>query len=174
MAPVRNLPTMQQGATLIVALVFLLVLTVAGITAVRFTTFEERMASNSQFRNQNFQQAQSEIRAQLLAFNTNLANRAPLLAAMGNNIAPREAADLLADPSLNALPTTTKLPQALTAKMASGIEDTTVRYTQEKPCEDGSNVEKFSCIAFELNAQAGEDDQAYSWQSQGITFQNNK
>ena len=176
MAPVRNLLQMQQGATLIVALIFLLVLTVAGITAVRFATFEERMASNSQFRNQNFQQAQSELRAQLLAFNTNLANRAPLLVAMGKATAPRDAADLLADPSLNALPATTKLPLGLTAKMESGMVDAKnyVRYTQEKPCEDGSNVEKFSCIAFELSAQAGTADQAYSWQSQGITFQNNK
>src|SRR5690554_7337500 len=40
----------QRGASLIVALVFLLVLTAAGLTAVRFATLEERMASNAQDR----------------------------------------------------------------------------------------------------------------------------
>ena len=168
----------QQGATLIVALVFLLVLTVAGITAMRFSTFEERMASNSQFRNQVFQQAQSEIRAQLLAFNTNLANRAPLLLAMGKAVAPRDAAALLADPSLKSLPITAREPQALALKMTGTgdniVDANTVRYVQEGPCDDGSSAEKFVCIGFEMSARAETAGGSYSSQSQGMSFQNNK
>ena len=169
----------QQGATLIVALVFLLVLTVAGVTAMRFSTFEERMASNSQFRNQVFQQAQSEIRAQLLAFNTNLANRAPLLLAMGKGVAPRGAADLAADPSLKSLPVTARLTQDLDPRMtATGDNIVTaankVRYVQEGPCDDGSSAEKFVCIGFEMSTRAETAGGSYSSQSQGLNFQNNK
>lgn len=167
----------QQGATLIVALVFLLVLTVAGVTAMRFSTFEERMASNTQFRNQVFQQAQSEIRAQLLAFNTNLANRAPLLVAMGKSVAARDSDALLADPSLNSLPTTAREVQALTPKMdATGdnIASNTVRYVQEGPCDDGSSAEKFVCVRFEMSARAETAGGSFSSQSQGLSFQNNK
>lgn len=177
MRQLNRLSRAQKGATLIVALVFLLVLTVAGVTAMRFSTFEERMASNTQFRNQVFQQAQSEIRAHLLAFNTNLANRAPLLAAIGRAIAPRDAAALLADPSLKSLPTTARLTQSLTPRMnAAGdnIDSATVRYTQEGPCDDGSSAEKFVCVRFEMSALARTDGGSFSSQSQGLSFQNNK
>ena len=165
----------QQGATLIVALVFLLVLTVAGVTAMRFSTFEERMASNTQFRNQVFQQAQSEIRAQLLAFNTNLANRAPLLLAIGQSVSSRDAAALLADPSLKSLPITARNPQTLTAQMSTdNIAATSVRYVQEGPCDDGSSAEKFVCVRFEMSARAETAGGSFSSQSQGLNFQNNK
>ncbi|WP_339080123.1 PilX N-terminal domain-containing pilus assembly protein [Pseudomonas sp. TMP9] len=168
----RNLHTQsrtQKGATLIVALVFLLVLTIAGVTAMRFSTFEERMASNSQFRNQVFQQAQNELRAQLLAFNTNLANRAPLLLAI--NQPAETSANLTALPML---PKTSRLAQAVTPITGTLAASNTVRYTQEKPCDDGSSVERFICIDFEMNARAELESGTYSWQSQGITFQNNK
>lgn len=157
----------QQGATLIVALVFLLVLTAAGVTAMRFASIEERMASGSQFRNYTFQLAQSEIRSQLLAFNQTLANRAPLLLAMNKPL----SSDL---PS--SLPTGTRDPQLITPRMTSNIStaNNTIRFTAELPCEDGSNVEKFSCISFEMNVTAETPSGANSWQSQGLTFQNNK
>ncbi|WP_439887516.1 pilus assembly PilX family protein [Pseudomonas sp. MBLB4123] len=165
----------QVGATLIVALVFLLILTMAGVTAMRFSTFEERMASNTQLRNQTFQQAQSELRAQLLAFNANQANIDPLLQAMGKGVAPRQPADLLADPTLASLPTTTLLPIKITPKMSNiNADKNTVRFTQDKICDDGSSVEKFVCISYEMNTTAELAGGTYSWQSQGITFQNNK
>lgn len=165
----RNLltpPHIQQGATLIVALVFLLVLTIAGVTAMRFSTFEERMASNTQFRNQVFQQAQNELRAQLLAFNTNLANRAPLLLAM-NKPAETNTASL-------GLPITARQAQLVTPITGAQAAANTVRYTQQKICEDGSSAERFTCIDFEMNARAELASGTYSWQTQGITFQNNK
>ena len=157
----------QQGATLIVALVFLVVLTAAGITAMRFASVEERMASNSQFRNQTFQLAQSEIRAHLLAFNQNLANRAPLLLAMNQPLSNSLPSNL---------PVGTKDPQTINARMGAGIDAqaNSVRFTTERPCDDGSNVEKFSCLSFEMNVTATTASGANSWQSQGLTFQNNK
>jgi Tfp pilus assembly protein PilX len=168
----RNLltqPRTQKGATLIVALVFLLVLTIAGVTAMRFSTFEERMASNTQFRNQVFQQAQNELRAQLLAFNTNLANRAPLLLAI--NQPTETSANLTALPML---PKTSRQAQTIVPITGTLAASNTVRYTQEKPCDDGSSVERFICLDFEMNARAELESGTYSWQAQGMTFQNNK
>lgn len=172
----RNLPTdsrSQKGATLIVALVFLLVLTIAGVTAMRFSTFEERMASNTQFRNQVFQQAQNELRAQLLAFNTNLANRAPLLAAMAFKGSSKTAEEVTALKNVG-LPATSGATVAITPITGTQSASNTVRYVQEKPCEDGSSVERFICIDFHMEARAELDSGTYSWQAQGMTFQNNK
>lgn len=158
----------QQGATLIVALVFLVVLTIAGVTAMRFTSLEEGMAGSSQFRNQAFQVAQSEIRAQLLAFNASLANRAPLLAAMSSP-------ETTTRPS--SLPVGTRDPVLLSPRLGNSNISTpnnTVRYTSERICEDGSNAEKFTCLSFEMNVQTNLPSGANSWQNQGLTFQNNK
>lgn len=185
MAAACNLQQKQQGATLIVALVFLLVLTVAGITAVRFATFEERMASNAQFRNQNFQQTQSEVRAQVLYFITPIGRtmlvktrNAALNEHKANGVPPSWSSSiLLADPTLRSLPTTAGPRLQITpilSNMQNQSSKSYIRYGYEHPCEDGSNVEKFTCISFELSAQAGADDQAYSRQLQGLTFQNIK
>ena len=55
-------PADQQGAALMVGLMLLLVLTVAGISTMRNTTFQERMAANAQFHTTTFQGAESAIR----------------------------------------------------------------------------------------------------------------
>ncbi|WP_397376925.1 PilX N-terminal domain-containing pilus assembly protein [Pseudomonas sp.] len=159
----------QTGATLIVALIFLLVLTIAGVTAMRFSTFEERMASNTQFRNQVFQQTQNELRSQLLAFNASLANRAPLLAAMNQ---PRESVENLAE--LPMLPSSSRQAVLLTPITGAQTADNTVRFTREVMCDDGSSIPDFVCMDFELNAKTELESGTYSWQTQGIMFQNNK
>jgi len=51
----------QKGMALIVGLVFLLVLTIIGVTSLRTTTLEERMASNLQQKTIAFQDAESRI-----------------------------------------------------------------------------------------------------------------
>ena len=169
----HSLPAPQRGATLIVALIFLLVMTAAGVTAVRFATFEERMASNAQFGNQMFQQAQSELRAHMLEFNTNVALRAPLLRAKDEGIAPRTPAALAANPTLNALPTTARLPTALAVKTQDiRTADNTVRFAVESPCP-GSSVGLFTCLHFEMQTVA-EVGTANSWQTQGITYEASK
>jgi Tfp pilus assembly protein PilX len=164
------LPAAQRGATLLVALIFLLVMTAAGVTAMRFATFEERMTSNTQFGNQMFQQAQSEIRAHMLDFNTNVALREPLLRAKDQNLAPRDDASLAANPTLRSLPATAKLPFALAVKTQNiDIDANEVRFAVETLCP-GSSAEKFSCLNYEIQvvAQLGT---ANSRQTQGITYE---
>lgn len=163
-------PSSQQGATLIVALIFLLVMTAAGVTAVRFATFEERMTSNTQFSNQMFQQAQSELRAHMLEFNTNVALRAPLLLAKDQNLAIRDTAALAANPTLKSLPETARTPIDLAIKTQNiRATDNTVRFAVETLCP-GSSAEKFSCLHFEMQTIA-ELGTANSWQTQGITYE---
>lgn len=53
----------QQGGTLIVGLIFLLVLSVIGVTGMNVTSMEERMARNARDRDLAFQAADSALRA---------------------------------------------------------------------------------------------------------------
>lgn len=153
---------MQQGATLLVALVFLLAMTAAGVTAVRFATFEERMASNTQFSNQMFQQAQSELRAHMLTFNTNVALRAPLLVAKDHT--PMQEADS----TLALLPKTARVPIPLDVK-TNNITSNSVGFVVETLCP-GSSAGKFTCLHFEMQATAAVGT-ASSSQTQGITYE---
>lgn len=54
--------TVQRGAALIVALVMLLAMTLLGVTAVRNTTLQERMAGNLRDSNLSFQAAERALR----------------------------------------------------------------------------------------------------------------
>ena len=58
MPPLRN---GQAGATLIVGLVLLLVLTVVGVSGMNTATMEVAMAANTQFQQDAFQQAEDAI-----------------------------------------------------------------------------------------------------------------
>lgn len=157
-----SLPATQRGATLIVALAFLLIMTAAGVTAMRFATFEERMTSNTQFGNQMFQQAQSEIRSHMLNFNTSVALRAPLLLAKDSPaLTPAEA-------EAASLQKTARIPILLGVNRAL-ITSNTVGFAVELPCP-GSSAEKFSCLHFEINTLAAQGT-ASSRQTQGITFE---
>jgi len=164
--------SLQRGASLIVALIFLLVLTAAGITAVRFATLEERMASNTQFRAMAQQLAQSEIRAQLQLFNGGAAGRAPLLSAQG------AAAHALSDEQreILALPATSRQPVAPDAVIDSDAADFSrhdVRFLRQAPCEDGSSTKLFTCTFFEVATTARMNGGAESSQHQGIVFMSN-
>lgn len=163
----------QRGASLIVALIFLLVLTAAGITAVRFATLEERMASNAQFRNMAQQLAQSEIRAQLQRFNSSAAGRAPLLQAEG------AGAHGLSDAQreILALPATSKAPAALDAVIDSAEADFprhSVRFLRQGVCEDGSSTKLFTCTYYDVATTARMSGGAESSQNQGIVFMSNQ
>jgi type IV pilus assembly protein PilX len=52
----------EHGAVLIVALVFLVIMTVLGVTAMRTTTLQERMAGNVRDSNLAFQSAEAALR----------------------------------------------------------------------------------------------------------------
>lgn len=53
----------ERGAALVVALVFLLLMTVLGVTSMRTTTLQERMAGNLRDNNLAFQAAEAALRA---------------------------------------------------------------------------------------------------------------
>lgn len=163
----------QRGASLIVALVFLLVLTAAGLTAVRFAALEERMASNAQFRTMAQQLTQSEIRAQLRAYNTSAAGRKPLLDA--ENAGPHG----LSETQLTrlALPDTAGAPVALNAVIQTQEADFpqhNVRFLSRGICEDGSSTDLFTCTRYEVNTTARLNSGAESSQTQGIVFMSNQ
>lgn len=52
----------QSGATLVVALIFLVIIVGVSLTSIQTTSIEERMASNSRERNQAFQAAETGLR----------------------------------------------------------------------------------------------------------------
>ncbi|HEU5338836.1 MAG TPA: PilX N-terminal domain-containing pilus assembly protein [Sulfuricaulis sp.] len=54
-------PHSQQGVALVMSLVFLLLLTMLGVTALSTTSLEEKMAANSKERNTSFQAAESAL-----------------------------------------------------------------------------------------------------------------
>lgn len=56
-------PTTQRGAVLVVSLIFLLLLTLIGTTAMRTTTLQERMAGNTRDTNLSLQAAEAGLRA---------------------------------------------------------------------------------------------------------------
>lgn len=63
MLPTQTIHPTQRGAVLIVSLIFLLLLTLIGTTAMRSTTLQERMAGNTRDINLSFQAAEAALRA---------------------------------------------------------------------------------------------------------------
>lgn len=57
-----NMQTRQQGMALLVSLVFLLLLTVIGISSMQNATLQEKMAGSVTLRNQSFQLAEATLR----------------------------------------------------------------------------------------------------------------
>ncbi|KAA0985604.1 pilus assembly protein PilX [Pseudomonas sp. ANT_J12] len=57
-----NMQTRQQGMALLVSLVFLLLLTVIGISSMQNATLQEKMAGSVTLRNQSFQLAEAALR----------------------------------------------------------------------------------------------------------------
>jgi type IV pilus assembly protein PilX len=52
----------ERGVSLVVALIFLIILTILGLTAMRVATMEERMSGNSRDRSLAFQAAEAALR----------------------------------------------------------------------------------------------------------------
>jgi type IV pilus assembly protein PilX len=67
----------QAGAALIVSLLFLLIMTLIGVTAMQVATLEERMSGNLRSKNMAFQSAETALRAGEAALNTLLASAVP-------------------------------------------------------------------------------------------------
>lgn len=62
-SPHRHHFLSQRGATLIISLLILLVMTLIGVTAIQTTTMEEKMAGNMRDQNLAFQAAEAALRA---------------------------------------------------------------------------------------------------------------
>ncbi len=168
----------QQGASLIVALIFLVVLTAAGITAVRLATNEERMAGSSQARGGVFQLAQSEINAQMFTFNntvngkTSIHNRQPLLDArdVATNAGETDTTMLARFPQLKDF-----LDLTAISTTANTSFDTKLRILGQFDCGVlglGDSFEQFTCRNYEMSADARLANGTYSNQTQGLYFIN--
>lgn len=70
-------PYRQNGIVLVVGLVFLLVLTILGVTSLRTTTLEQRMAGNMQQRTVAFQDAETRIAMLISNINTGATELSP-------------------------------------------------------------------------------------------------
>ena len=58
----RKAPRHQQGAVLIIALIMLLLITMASIVSIRTSTLDERMAGNARDRDKSLQAADAAVR----------------------------------------------------------------------------------------------------------------
>lgn len=82
----------QHGSALIISLIFLLLLTIIGVTAMQSSTMQERMAGNTRDRNLAFQSAEAALRgaevvlsdAVIPSFNNSVAGYRQQVADSGN------------------------------------------------------------------------------------------
>ena len=119
----KTLPAVQSGATLLVAMMLLLAMTIMGLTAVRVTTQQQRMAANSQFQNLAFQAADAAIRKVM----AEVRGQAPVPAYLpgGTNL----LVDTFSGPRLRCAPDPGSAPTACTANTQTGlISSATVSY----------------------------------------------
>lgn len=63
MRPAQDLHCIQRGTALVMTLIFLVLLTILGITAINISALEEKMAGNSKDQNLAFQAAETALRA---------------------------------------------------------------------------------------------------------------
>lgn len=165
----------NRGSALVMSMIFLLVLTIAGVTAMRFATLEEKMAANSQASAHVFQQAQSEIRTQLKHLATAAGRNQ--LNSLDYPTMPKEANST----TLKYMPETASQREYLavastetSTNLISNINDNRqIRFIRDGHCGDGSSIGKFICIDFEIEVEAELSNGVYSHQAQGFTFKNN-
>ena len=139
----------QEGATLIVSLILLLVLTIVGISTIESVNLQSLMARNSQFQVESYQVALSEIEAQLEALEVDLG---PLTDAVTEGTETRTGDDIVMQPD---------------------HFDQTVIYTYagEGLAPPGYSVDIYVGRLFELNSRAQMDNTGiFSDQTQGLNY----
>lgn len=156
--PIRRAPTRarnlrsagdQRGATLIVSLILLLVLTIVGLSAIEGVNLQSQMARNSQFQVQSYQVALSEIQAQLAALEIDLG---PLDTAVVDGVVNREGDDISMRPDHFA-------------------QIVSYSYEGEGLPPPGYSVDAFVGRRFELNSRAQLDSTGiFSDQTQGLNY----
>jgi len=144
-----NPQNLQQGATLLVSLVMLLILTLVGLSAVENVNLQTHMARNSQFSIHSYQIALSEIRAQLKDLETDIA---PLNAATINGTEDRLGDDISMQPD--------KFTQTVSYEyIGEGLPPT------------GFSVDTFVGRIYELDSRAQLDNTGiFSDQTQGLNY----
>lgn len=168
----------SRGSALVMSMIFLLVLTIAGITAMRFASLEESMAANSQTSAYVFQQAQSEINTHLKYFAT-AGGRNRLNGLDYQSLAKETDARVLKylpatasqEKDLKTVPGSTLA--AIKNVRSNGEQDRKIRFLRDGNCMDGSSIGQFICIDFEFEVEAAVGNGAHSRQTQGFTFKNN-
>ncbi|MFT0211621.1 hypothetical protein VQ643_03265 [Pseudomonas sp. F1_0610] len=157
----------QKGSTLIIGLVFLVIMMLAAATGLKFANFEESMSGHAQTKNYIFQQAQSELAFRLNSFNSSAKERDFLFEAL------QQPVDTDIE-ILKTLPGTSRAQVEI--KNKSGLKDireTKLRFVKDTSCGDGSSLDRFVCIDYELETKAVTESKVSSNQFQGLTFQNN-
>ncbi|MGQ7815621.1 pilus assembly PilX family protein [Metapseudomonas furukawaii] len=155
----------QNGSSLIIALVFLGVLTAAGLAAFTLSTTEERMSSNAQFRGAAFQTAYSEIRAQIEFMRKDATRIDSVRAYDRPKVSP-------IDPKLpeKRLPLEDLAERLNSSNVPGGATTIDLTYLGERVAES-SSLDKFYNYAFELNVKRELNGGAYSDQVQGFNIQ---
>lgn len=155
----------QNGSSLIIALVFLGVLTAAGIAAFTLSTTEERMSSNAQFRGAAFQTTYSEIRAQIGHMRKDATRIDSVRAYDRPKISP-------VDPNMpeKRLPLEDLTSRLNSSNIPGGTTTVDLTYLGERVAES-SSLDKFYNYAFELNVRRELSGGAYSDQVQGFNIQ---
>lgn len=164
-----NFISSNRGSALVMSMIFLVVLTIAGITAMRFASLEENMAANSQMQAYVFQQAQSEIQTHLHHFGTAAGlNRL-------NELDLQKHTKEEDQNTLKYLPVTASKEKSLDpvpGETIKHIDSRHIRFIRDGMCGTGDSIEKFVCIDYELRVEAEVDAGTKSEQTQGFTFKN--
>ena len=139
----------QQGAALVVGLVLLLVLTILGVSVADSMSLQSNMARNSQFSVHSYQVALSEIAAQLLDLDEDIA---PLDNALLNGTEPRTGDDIFMQP-------------------ANFNQTVQFDYIGEGLPPPGYSVDSYVGRLFELNSRAQLNNTGiFSDQTQGFNY----
>jgi len=94
--PLMSCPGRQQGATLVIALIFLVILTFLGVTVASNNSLQERMAGNTRQRDLAFQAAEHALKAaEGVINNTASSQRIYINAVIAGGTLPTKPDDLL-------------------------------------------------------------------------------
>lgn len=162
----KTLPTLhsrQQGATLLVALILLLVMTLIGVGAGDTATMQLQMSRNSQFEQEAYQLALSELGSQYTSYGKNLD---PLTTALNARAGVDDVTENGVEPLTGA-----ELIMADEATAIGAEQTGTLVYSGEGAPPSGFSLGSFTGKRFDINTDAQiENSSIGSSQTLGINF----